>query len=353
VRERILEIRALAENAQHAHKRWNSLKPSLIIPAHPEKSDRGSVLPLLGAYANSLPGVKGAIEGGCDAIFFEPPFTPRMDRCGKTFGSPFPEAEISAALDNCRQAGVKLILKLPRITKDAWLDEFLSALADGQLAVKGYMVEQCGTAQAIKHAHPDAVLYGSSGLNVFNYAAVLNLASWFDTLTLSTELSGDEIRQIINAARDSGCPALFSVIVQGPVEAMVSENCILRQWLPCPHLQDEPEHSPFYGIRDATGHIFPVRIDSECRSHIYNSAELCLIDYLPSLMQGGVNEIIIDARHRTRAYARDMCRLYRQALVKAGTPREIYPSKSLKDAIKRLSMGGITAGPCTHGLKES
>jgi putative protease len=145
---------------------------------------------------------------------------------------------------------------------------------------------------------------------------------------------------------------LFSLIVQGPVEAMVSENCILRQWLSCPHLTDNAEHPPFYGLMDATGHIFPVRIDSECRSHLYNSSELCLIDHLPSLIQDGINEFIIDVRHRTQAYARDMCRIYRQALIKAGNLREIYPSRSLKDAVKCLTMGGITAGPYVHGLQE-
>jgi putative protease len=277
-----------------------------------------------------------------------------MDKCGKINSSPFPVSEISRASADCRKAGVKLILKLPRITKDTWLDEFLFVLAHGQLTgITGYMAEQCGTGQAIKQIRTDAVLYGSSGLNVFNYAAVRHLTTWFESLTLSTELSCDEIRQIINAARVSGCATLFSVIVQGTVEAMVSENCMLRQYLPCPHSAEDAKHPPFYGIRDATGRIFPVRIDSECRSHIYNSAELCLIDHLPSLIQAGVNEIIIDARHRTRVYARDMCRIYRQALVKAGAPRVICPSKSLKDAVKRLTMGGITSGPCIYGLKES
>jgi putative protease len=251
----------------------------------------------------------------------------------------------------CGEAGVKLILKLPRIAKDPWLDEFLSVLAQGQLTgITGYMVEQCGMAQTLKQAH--MVLYGSSGLNVFNYAAVRHLTAWFDSLTLSPEQSGSEIRRIIHTARISGCATLFSLIVQGPVEAMVSENCILRQWLSCPHLTDDAEHPPFFGLRDATGHIFPVRIDSECRSHINNSAELCLIDHLPSLMQDGVNEIIIDVRHRTQLYARDMCRIYRQALAKAGSMGEIYPSRPLKDAVKRLTMGGITAGPYVHGLQE-
>ncbi len=354
--ERIHEdTRPSQENVQEAYKRWNSLKPRTIIPILPEKSSGDSVLPLLGAYADSLPCVQGAIEGGCDVVFFEPPFIPRMGTCGKINSSPFPVSEINTALAYCGEAGVKLILKLPRITKDAWLDEFLSVLAQGQLTgITGYMVEQCGTALAIKQIDPDTVLHGSSGLNVFNYAAVRNLASWFDTLTLSTELSGDEIWQIINAARGSGCTTLFSVVVQGPVEAMVSENCMLRQsLLPCTRLRDAAEHPPFYGIRDATGRLFPVHIDSECRSHIYNSAELCLIDHLPSLMQGGINEIIVDARHRTHLYARDMCQIYRQAMIKAGIPREGYPSKALKDAIKRLTIGGITAVSYNHGLKES
>ncbi len=89
---------------------------------------------------------------------------------------------------------------------------------------------------------------------------------------------------------------------------------------------------------DATGHTFPVRIDGECRSHIYNSAEICLIDHLPSLMQIGISEVLIDARGRTGTYTRDMIRLYQEALQLAekGVPANDPRFKHLKDAVKRL-----------------
>jgi putative protease len=106
---------------------------------------------------------------------------------------------------------------------------------------------------------------------------------------------------------------------------------------------------------DATGHTFPVRIDGECRSHIYNSAEICLIDHLLSIMQIGINEVVIDARGRTGSYAREMIRLYREAilLAKKGVRTDDPRFEHLKDAVKHLAVGGITAGHFIRGLKES
>ena len=109
-----------------------------------------------------------------------------------------------------------------------------------------------------------------------------------------------------------------------------------------------------YGIRDTTGHIFPVRVDGECRSHIYNSSELCLIDHLPSLLQMGINEVIIDTRGRTTGYARDMTGIYTKAiaLVHDGIKTPDKRLELLKDTVKRYALGGITAGHYLRGLKE-
>jgi putative protease len=106
---------------------------------------------------------------------------------------------------------------------------------------------------------------------------------------------------------------------------------------------------------DVTGHTFPIRIDGECRSHIYNSAEMCLIDHLPSLMQAGINEVVIDARGRTGTYTGEMIRLYQEGilLAKKGVRAEDHQFELLKDAVKRLAVGGITAGHFIRGLKES
>ena len=136
---------------------------------------------------------------------------------------------------------------------------------------------------------------------------------------------------------------------------MVSENCILQPWLPCNRKAGDTDTSGFFGIMDATGHTFPVRIDGECRSHIYNSAEICLIDHLPSLMQIGISEVLIDARGRTGTYTMDMIHLYQEAiqLAKKDVPANNPHFRYLKDAVKRIALGEITAGHFIRGLQES
>jgi putative protease len=64
---------------------------------------------------------------------------------------------------------------------------------------------------------------------------------------------------------------------------------------------------------------------------------------------------VIDARGRTGAYTREMIRLYRQAIIltKKGVRTDDPRFSQLKDEVKRLAIGGITAGHFIRGLKES
>ena len=135
---------------------------------------------------------------------------------------------------------------------------------------------------------------------------------------------------------------------------MVSEDCILQPWEK-EVLKNKDRHpSRFYGIQDTTGLIFPVRLDGECRSHIFNSSELCLIDHLPSLLQIGINEVIIDTRGRTRGYAKDMTGIYAKAiaLVTDGIKTPDKRLELLKETVKLYALGGITTGHFISGLKE-
>ncbi len=81
--------------------------------------------------------------------------------------------------------------------------------------------------------------------------------------------------------------------------------------------------------------------------------ETCLIDHLPAIRQAGISEVVIDTRGRTGAYAGAMTRIYREAIDqvndRAITENQI---RSLKDRIKILACGGITAGHFLRGLKE-
>jgi putative protease len=69
----------------------------------------------------------------------------------------------------------------------------------------------------------------------------------------------------------------------------------------------------------------------------------------------GINEVVIDTRGRTGAYAGEMIHLYREAilLAKKGVRTDDHLFEILKDAVKRLAVGGITTGHFVRGLKES
>ena len=352
----IAHSRPSQESVVQAQQRWNVLKPEVSIrPAKPGDNAPSSPL-VLGVYTDSLLSVKMAVEAGCDTIYFEPVFTPTGGNCRIPAGFPSFESQTITASGLCRDADIRFVLKFPRITNNNYLDSVLPLVSKTlSPAITDVMVENCGTAHALMYSHPSPVLFGSIGLNIFNYEAVRHLSSRFVSVTLSPELSLDEIRLLIHAARLGGCSPSFALIVQGNSEAMVSEDCILQPRLLCNGKGGDTDTTAFFGIMDATGHTFPVRIDGECRSHIYNSAEICLLDHLLSLMQIGINEVVIDARGRTGTYTREMICLYRGAilLAKKGVRTDDHQFSQLKDAVKRLAIGGITAGHFIHGLKES
>jgi len=246
----------------------------------------------------------------------------------------------------CRKAGSQCVLKLPQVTRNGYLDAVLPEIA--LLHREGLaecMVENAGTGHAIRMQVPGMALSGAAGLGIFNARSAVHLSSLFRSFTLSPELSGSECGDLVRAARGAGCSAPFALIVQGISGAMITEDCIPEPVRRCREGGKAGEDRPFYGLRDATGHIFPVETDGECRTRIGNAAETCLIDHLPAIRQAGISGIAIDARGRTGAYAGAMVRIYRDAI--AGTA-----AGSLKEQVKAIAYGGITAGHFLRGLRE-
>jgi len=66
-----------------------------------------------------------------------------------------------------------------------------------------------------------------------------------------------------------------------------------------------------------------------------------------------MDEIIIDARGRTRAYSGDMTRIYKNAITLVQNKKTgDHQLEPLKEAVQLRSLGGITAGHYPRGLKE-
>ena len=348
--------RPSAEPVEHAKSRWLDKTvdyPSTNSAASPIKSPSSL---RLAVYADSLNTVRMAAEYRCDLVYFEPdiPVSTTTSFCRHSLNAGI-EEQLITAVELCRAHEIPLVWKFPRITRTAFTETVLPVVPQiSEMGIAGIMVENPGMIHSIHKIAPLTTLYGSTGLNVFNHATAKKLSSHIQLLTLSPELSRDECRFLVSAARKQGLVTSFALIVQGNLEAIISDDCLLEPHLHC-KADTGGQKENFYGIRDSTGHIFPVRMDSECRAHISNSAELCLLDYLPQILDMGISEVVIDARGRTGACISEMTRIYRSAISATSTRTTGLEKQlqALKDRIKKCSMVEITAGHFMRGLKES
>jgi len=339
-----------------AHARWVPVAHRLLSYSHRRQGDPAKTLKL-SVYADAIDLISEAVTAGCDTIYFEPKNNPDSISCRSSPHDRSVERQLFSALAICRDAGIPLFWKLPRITRMHELDAALVLLKKlHREGMDACMVESTGAAYAVRHAVPGLQIAGSAGLNVFNHIAVRHLAPQFSRLTISPELSGREIGELVRFARADRLDTILELIVQGNTEAMVSEDCLLEPLLKCrPGSCDDTVPAGFFGLRDSSGRIFPVHTDTGCRTHIFNAAETCLIDHLPSLRKMGIGMVAIDARNRTAAYVKRMVCSYRDAiqLTQQGGGNLRGHLAGLKDAIKDITKGGITAGHFVRGLKEA
>ncbi len=185
----------------------------------------------------------------------------------------------------------------------------------------------------------DMELFASSSLNIWNAEAVKALTAYFKSFTISPELSRKEIKDLI-----SGLPhGEVELLVQGNLESLISRDC-----LPCLIDDEIFDENMFLGIEDAKKRVFPLRLDTQCRTYILNSVELCLIDYLSTINKMGIDSVALDLEGRSEKYAYKMCQYYQNILKN----HDIRDLKKIKKEIKIMSWGGITTGNFLKGTED-
>jgi len=344
-----------SEEALQAARGWLEKVCERFRSGAPARSEAAALA--LAVYTDSLEGVLAAAGSGAGIICLEPDIGMPGQICSPALSRQQWAEMVQKAQEICQAAGIRFILKFPRITRDAFLDLVLPCLpAVVSSGVSECMVENTATAHALLHSAPGMRLSGAAGLNIFNHASAESTGYRFRTLTLSPELSGDEIRMLVALAARSGDPPAFALIVQGASEAMITDDCIPRlQTSGCPGTSRNAGPAGFLGLRDETGRVFPVMADGSCRTRIGNAAELCLLDHLPAIRESGVREVAIDCRGKTSRYTQEMTAIYEEAIgyVNSGQAGSRDQKLTLlKERARKIAAGGITAGHFLRGLME-
>ena len=308
--------------------------------------------PDLCAYVDDLEVLKSTAKCGCNKIYFNPYNFYNPITCNSKTEFRVDEflGLINEALSVCNENGVEFVFKLPKITSSYFLDNLKPILKHAfEAGVNGIMVDGIGAAKFIFDLNPKVKLFASSGLNIWNADSMNALQGYFKSFTISPELSEDEIRNLISKLHQREINVALEIIVQGNLESLISKDC-----LPCliedEFLKREMSDKIFLGIKDVKGRIFPLRLDNECRTHVLNSVELSLIDYMPQIIKMGIDTVLIDLEGRTGKYAEIMCSVYKDVIemdLSDGNNRNNL--KKMKEKVKKISIGGITTGNFIRG----
>jgi putative protease len=260
-------------------------------------------VPCLAIYVDSIDALTVAVSFKCDRIYFEPKINFKEDSKEIT------EIIKQAILICSKNKRSQFIWKLPFISEMENLEMIIDSIHNLiKFGLKEIMID-CITS-IFKQFKSSLKISGSYGLNVFNNYTVSQLSSMFDTLTLSSELSIYDIKNLMSKLdykTDKICN--LELVVQGNLEVMISKDSFFSKY--CKNLT---QNRNFLGLKDSKGKIFPIYEDSESKIHIFNAVELSLINYMPDLFDVGLSAIVIDARNHTDLYVEKIVKMYQDAM---------------------------------------
>ena len=250
---------------------------------------------LLSVSVNNSENLNSALKSGADIVYIDVSLKELQNMEWKVMTELAVEKNIPAYLHT------------PIITKDLEFQNVKESIKLAkELGFEGIIAANLGV---LKIARSSGMkILTDSPLNVFNKHSLHALEEkGADTVTLSTEMN---LGQITDIAKYGNC----EYIAHGQIQIMESEHCLIGGVL------GEKDENGFncasqcksgsFEIIDEKGFEFPVKTDSQCRTHIFNSRELCLLDDIPQLIKAGLSRLRIDARNMddynvgmvTRAY---------------------------------------------------
>ncbi|HIH44749.1 MAG TPA: hypothetical protein HA257_06695 [Candidatus Methanoperedenaceae archaeon] len=236
--------------------------------------------PLLAVNAGTLDNLQAAARGGADVVYVGDVYRPDT-------------VDIEECIAFGKSRGIQVYVSIPRIERDSEM-EFVKNLL--RLDADGFLAGNTGVLQMLSGRNVVAD-YPLNVLNRLSMKFLLDLGAL--RVTASPELALAEL------PRGAEC------IVQGSIELMVSEHCVpggFEKTCPSPCMKNA------FALEDERGFSFPIRMDAQCRMHVLNSKDLCMLDHVPQLIIAGAGALRIEAKAYTSKVTEDLTRSYRRAI---------------------------------------
>lgn len=279
--------------------------------------------PELLAPAGNMEKGRMALLYGADAIYLG----------GKMFGlrafaNNFELDEIAEIAAYAHSLGKKVYVTVNIFAHNddiAKLPDYLRGLE--QAGVDALLISDIGVWATARQVVPKLALHVSTQANTTNYAAV---QAWerlgAERVVLARELSLGEIKEI--SAKTS---VELEAFVHGAMCISYSGRCLLSSYLTgrdgnrgaCTQACRWEYDMYKLGEGKRPGEYFDLEED-ERGTYVMNSKDLCLIEYLPQLLDAGVCSLKIEGRMKSVHYVATVVSVYRRAIDACWQDREHY-----------------------------
>lgn len=297
--------------------------------------------PELLAPAGTMEKLKCAIRYGADAVYLGGPAFGLRNMAGN-----FSLEEMPAALQLCHDNGVRCYLTINSYLPDhdlQQLETYLFQLAP--LPFDAYIISDPGVLRMVRRISPERELHLSTQANTINHETVL---FWQDLgisrVNLAREMTLEDIRATTTAASIS-----CEVFVHGALCIAYSGRCLLSSAITGRSANQGECTQPCrwkYSLVEESrpGQYLPIEEDTN-GTFVFNSRDLCLIEYLPDLVRAGVGALKIEGRMKGVHYLAGVLRVYRAALDSfCADPDQYRFDKSWLEELATISHRGYTTG---------
>ncbi len=264
------------------------------------------------APAGDLEKLKMAILYGADAVYLG----------GEFFGlragaKNFTKEQIKEGVQFAHKRGKKVYVTvniIPHNEDFDGLEEYLKTLEE--LEIDAVIVSDPGVLSVVKEVIPNMEVHLSTQANNTNYKSA---RFWYKQgvkrIVVARELSFKEIKEIRNNISDD---MEIEAFIHGAMCISYSGRCLISNYMTgrdanrgeCAH----PCRWQYALVEEKRpGEYYPVYED-EKGTFFFNSKDLCMIEYIPQIIESGIKSLKIEGRMKTSYYVATVVRAYRMAI---------------------------------------
>ncbi|MBQ4259897.1 MAG: U32 family peptidase C-terminal domain-containing protein [Lachnospiraceae bacterium] len=304
-------------------------KPELLIPA------------------SSLEVLKTAVIYGADAVYIG----------GEAFGlrakaKNFTKEEMAEGIAFAHARGVKVYVTANILAHNEDLEgarTYFEELRDMQPeACDALIISDPGMFTIAKEVWPEVEIHISTQANNTNYQTYL---FWWNMgakrVVSARELSLQEISTIREHIPED---MEIESFIHGAMCISYSGRCLLSSFLAGRDANQGACTHPCrwkYAVMEEKrpGEYFPVE-ENERGTYIFNSKDLCMIEYIPEIVAAGIDSLKIEGRMKTALYVATVARTYRKAIDDLLTSEETYRANMdwYKEEISKCTYRQFTTG---------